>query len=300
MDLDSDNDGLTDTIEADGEDSNGDGVIDGFTDLNGDGMDDGAHDEPLPVEDFDGDGVRDFRDQDSDNDGLTDTMETQGASADRDRDGEVDGFMDENRNGLDDSLESMLTRVVPEDIDSDGLPDYLDIDTDGDGILDLVEAGGIDINNDGIVDSMADSDNDGIPDSVDVDLTAGADADGDGIDDSADSDFVMGATDTDGDGIIDTRDPDIDGDGLANFLNDGTGAFGLQAALPDVDQNGVPDVQEANADGIVLTGLSGSGCSVGKGTQGTVDPTLPLLITLSCVCLGWRRRGALGVQGIAR
>ena len=266
--LSSDNDGLTELIEADGDDTDGDGIVDGFTDANNDGMDDGVQAEPLPVADFDADGIPNFRDQDSDNDGLTDTMETQGAGADTDWNGEVDGWSDANSNGLDDSLESPLTRVVPNDNDGDGLPNYLDIDTDGDGILDLVEAGGQDLDNDGIVDSMADQDNDGIPDSVDVDQTLGSDADSDGIDDTADSDFNEGALDTDfDDGIIDTRDPDPDGDGLANFLSDGSDGF---VSLPDADNNGVPDVEQvqapeiaAAAPGLIHTGLEGNGCSTG-------------------------------------
>ncbi|NJN49953.1 MAG: T9SS type A sorting domain-containing protein [Polaribacter sp.] len=46
------------------------------------------------------------------------------------------------------------------DIDEDGIPNSLDLDADGDGCLDVVESGGIDANNDGILDGTG-FDNDG-------------------------------------------------------------------------------------------------------------------------------------------
>ncbi len=297
-DLDSDNDGLTDTLEANGRDDNGDGRVDEFLDTDNDGVDDAVQAEPLVVGDFDADGIRDFQDLDSDNDGLTDTLETQGSIADADRDGRVDGFTDANGNGLEDSLESAMTRVLADDTDGDGVPDYLDRDTDGDGILDLVEAGGQDLDNDGIVDSLADTDNDGIPNSVDVDNTRGNDADSDGIDDSADIDFNTGALDTDSDGIIDRLDPDLDGDGLANFLDDGTGHV---LSLPDTDSDGVPDVEQvdspdvsAASPGVARTGLSGSGCAIGHDQDGQ-DPLL-LLLMVSAAGLFVRRRTSRRIE----
>ena len=43
------------------------------------------------------------------------------------------------------------------------------MDADNDGYPDILEAGGTDSDNDGIVNNTRDSDNDGIPDNVDVD-----------------------------------------------------------------------------------------------------------------------------------
>jgi len=61
------------------------------------------------------------------------------------------------------------------DIDGDGAQDHLDIDSDNDGILDVVEGIG-DTDGDGIADFLdADSDNDGITDVVEA---GGVDADG--------------------------------------------------------------------------------------------------------------------------
>ncbi|SEC55804.1 Thrombospondin type 3 repeat-containing protein [Tenacibaculum sp. MAR_2009_124] len=60
------------------------------------------------------------------------------------------------------------------DTDSDGVPDYLDLDSDNDGIYDVVEAGtgSMDTNNDGTIDSITstsgDTDNDGLADSIEA------------------------------------------------------------------------------------------------------------------------------------
>ena len=60
---------------------------------------------------------------------------------------------DTNKNGLDNTFEP---RIVPIDTDSDGIPDYRDVDSDNDGIYDLVETGhnAIDANKDGIIDGV--------------------------------------------------------------------------------------------------------------------------------------------------
>ena len=76
LDIDSDNDGIFDVDEGgDGNlVTNDEGVIDGnvirFSDNDGNGMDDDS--ELTPVEDFDGDGVPEYQDIDSDNDGIFD------------------------------------------------------------------------------------------------------------------------------------------------------------------------------------------------------------------------------------
>jgi len=283
-DLDSDNDAITDAIEAGGEDANGDGRIDGFRDLNGNGWDDATEDRPLAAPDTDGDGLFDFRDADSDQDGLADIVEVR--VDDLDGDGVIDDFLDEDGDGLDDSLLIVPAEIV--DSDGDTLPDFREIDSDDDGLSDLVESGGSDADGDGRADSLADSDGDGIPDGVDVDQTGGADADADGIDDSADADFVAGG-DRDLDGIVDAADPDADGDGLA----DGR-APALGAGLPDGDADGVPDYQQARRNGRVQTGVfgHGAGCSIvgpgASGPQGDRDPLLPLVACAALFAL-WRR-----------
>jgi len=85
LDLDSDNDGLTDIIESGGGDTNSDGMVDGFTDVNNDGLHDGSAGTEGP--DFDGDMVLD-----SDNDGLPDSIEGGATGVDSDGDGIDDAF----------------------------------------------------------------------------------------------------------------------------------------------------------------------------------------------------------------
>jgi len=288
IDLDSDNDGLTDVLEAGGSDADGDGVVDGFNDADGNGHDDATAANPHADPDSDGDGHVDHLDLDSDNDGLPDVWETLGPDADTNGDGHLDDWSDFDGDGLADNY--VANSLV--DTDNDGATNHLDLDSDGDGALDLAEAGGDDLNGDGLVDAWTDSDGDGIVDAVDVDVTGGNDADGDGIDDFADADYIF-ADDTDGDGIIDLFDADFLGDGYLPFTAGGEAVE--PGALPDLDGNGVADVLEANApaaalpEGIIHTGLAGRGCVVG-GIGAPPDPLLPLLAVLAAGGLLYRRR----------
>ena len=212
-DLDSDNDGIPDIVESGALDTNGDGQVDKFADTNEDGLDDGLAVLPLARIDTDRDGLLDFEDLDSDNDGLPDTMESPFATEDLNGDGQLDTVIDIDGNGWRDNAPTESTF----DNDGDGIFDHLDIDSDGDGFNDLIEAGGIDINGDGIGDAWLDTDEDGIPDTVDVDQTGSNDSDADGIADFADAD-IQSEDDTDGDGIIDQFDVDPFNDGFARQL----------------------------------------------------------------------------------
>jgi hypothetical protein len=280
-DLDSDNDGLTDVFEAGGDDTNGDGIVDNFIDNNQDGWDDGVAIAPLEQPDTDGDNVVDQLDLDSDNDGLPDILESLGE--DIDGDGRVDNLVDANADGLSDS--AAINALI--DTDNDGEPNHLDLDSDGDNILDLVEAGGVDQDNDGRVDGWADSDADGIPDSVDVDEVGGADLDNDGIADFADADFVAEA-DTDGDGIVDSLDDDIMGDGYAPIVQ---GQPLSSESLPDGNANGIADVLEASGVPMIYTGLTGSGCIVTLSSD-IKDPTMLMMLFFSggVLLVGRRKR----------
>jgi len=131
------------------------------------------------------------------------------------------------------------------DLDNDGIPSFLDLDGDNDGIPDIIESGRIDTNNDGMVDfatigdplTMVDSDMDGLADIADLN---------DG------GTYVY--PDTDGDNIVDLFDLDADGDGLADLVevggidSDGDGIVDEIAAggTPDADNNGWVDVYSSN------------------------------------------------------
>tara|TARA_R110002051_G_scaffold90356_5_gene159136 strand:+ start:2033 stop:4510 length:2478 start_codon:yes stop_codon:yes gene_type:complete len=106
--------------------------------------------------DYDGDGVGDIDDLDDDNDGILDTVESNGIdpSADADSDG-IPNYQDPDFCTL--NVFSICTEM---DVDNDGIPNHFDLDSDGDGCNDVVEAGFTDDNYDGI---LAD-----LPTSVDV------------------------------------------------------------------------------------------------------------------------------------
>ena len=95
--------------------------------------------------DSDGDGVEDMFDLDSDNDGVPDFYESTAQDVSLVN-------IDTNLDGLDD----LFNTVTPnQDTDNDGVPNYLDVDADNDGIYDIEEAGygNLDTNNDGIIDN---------------------------------------------------------------------------------------------------------------------------------------------------
>ena len=101
--------------------------------------------------DTDGDSIPDQIDSDNDNDGIIDITEVQGNNA------LALSNADTNTNGLDNAFEPGLTAV---DTDLDLIPDYIDLDSDNDGITDLNE-GIVDTDNDGIKNYRElDSDND--------------------------------------------------------------------------------------------------------------------------------------------
>ena len=130
LDLDSDGDGIPDVIEAGGEDEDGDGIIDGFTDVNENGLADIVEEAlgglPLPLTDTDGDGVPDFLDSNSDGDRPTDVREAGGV--DDNGDGILDDLLDENGDGLADSVQTSAGgEPLPLlDLDEDGVPDFQD------------------------------------------------------------------------------------------------------------------------------------------------------------------------------
>ncbi|MEO0830380.1 MAG: Hint domain-containing protein, partial [Pseudomonadota bacterium] len=111
--------------------------------------------------DTDGDGVVDRLDLDSDNDGIYDNIEAQPTASIVPPSG-----VDTDGDGLDDAYEGTgNVGLSPVDTDGDGTPDYLDSDSDNDGISDTDEAGhGV---SQAAIDASADTDGDGIPDVID-------------------------------------------------------------------------------------------------------------------------------------
>ena len=147
-DLDSDNDGLWDTVETGvvgPRDNDRDGRIDAppgtvgtdgiadflqrindatCCDITGDGVDD------VIPRNSDGTDLPDFQDLDSDNDGVSDLLEAGGVDADND--GRVDSFVVVVEvDGVDDGLRALP--LNPLDTNGNGVVDYLDPTADGSG-----------------------------------------------------------------------------------------------------------------------------------------------------------------------
>ena len=209
---DSDDDGIADTLEcpvpARCPDSDGDSRPD-FEDVDDDG--DGILSINETDGDSDADGIPNHLDLDSDGDGLPDLIENGGVSYDADRDGRVDAPADNDGDGLDAAFDSddmnpdaRHPRHDALNSDDEGNPDYLDLDADADGLLDVHEADGSlsDINGDGQIDSTRDSDLDGLVDEVDPDQGG----------------TPHPLTDNDADGVADFQDIDSDDDLVSDAI----------------------------------------------------------------------------------
>lgn len=225
---DADGDGIPDQYEgrADNVDTDGDGTpdyLDDDSDLDGipDSVE-GGNPGGVPL-DSDHDGTPDFRDSDSDGNGILDSEE---GTDDPDGDG-AGNYRDTDDDGdvLTDIMEIGPSALHPIDSDGDGMPDFRDVDSDDDSIGDHDE-------------SVDDTDHDTTPDRFD------ADSDDDGIPDSVeagDADVTTRPVDTDGDGIPDFRDTDSDGDGLSDTSEVASGTSPTNA---DSDGDGVSDLVE--------------------------------------------------------
>ena len=153
LDSDSDNDGIPDIVEALGQ--NFTAVT--FSDSNNNGLND-VYEPGLGLLDSDNDTVPDSLDLDSDNDGIYDLTESGSNAADTDNNGVIDGNSASfGSNGYLDSLETANESNIPNftirDTDADGLKDYIDKDSDGDTCNDVIEAGFLDPDGDGVLSS---------------------------------------------------------------------------------------------------------------------------------------------------
>ena len=286
IDLDNDNDGISDTDEVAGThgfvldpldpDTDGDGVQDGtelgFTCAGGGGVIEVACDdlsEPLTSTDPN---LPYFFLPDGDPSTVTDPLD-----ADSDDDGLADGTEDANGNG---------------DVEA-GETDASDHDTDSDGVFDGTEAGvtaplpDTDL---GAGHFVADADPGTMTDPADPD------SDGDGLEDGvedADGNGAVGGTetdpllpDTDADGIEDGNevaggsdplDADTDDDGLADGVEDanGNGVFGTMFGesspiLADSDADGLLDGTEAGVTSPLPDTNVGAGNFVADADPGTM------------------------------
>lgn len=244
----------------------------------------------LSTADNDGDGLPNYLDLDSDNDGIPDIVEAGGV--DINGDGKVDVFVDANNNGLADKYDPAAGGIdittldfngavaggIMWDWDGDGVPNFIDLDSDNDGIPDIVEALGVDANNDGSVDGYTDVDADGLHDTYDGDvgndgvaentanalITTGADSNNDGRPDAylkANLDRTTMPNpydlDSDGDGLADVLEAGITGISYSNgvvtsgsLVNGWSNAVSALPALAlrNSDAHGNPDFLDIDSD----------------------------------------------------
>ena len=111
------------------------------------------------------------------------------------------------------------------DTDGDGIPDYVDYDSDNDGVLDAVEG------------CIIGTDSDGVPNCLDLD------SDGDGCNDVIEAGFE----DPNEDGILGPTDVYVDVNGRVVSGVDG------YTDPDDVDGNGILDLLEEGDTAIILT-----------------------------------------------
>ena len=247
---DTDEDGINDTDEIGNNtdkplDTDGDGIINALdTDDDDDGLETSAEillgTNPI-LADTDGDGL-------SDGDEIGDLMDTNKKPADTDKDGTIDALdteddLDQDGDGLSDTLEAQLNT------------DPKKKDTDGDGIDDAKEVGAdvktpLDSDLDGIIDALdivddSDADNDGLTDAQETKLGSNpneVDSDNDGINDNEEiGNNFDDPLDTDDDGILNLLDADDDNDGLKTKYEIKIGTNPLNT---DTDADGLSDKDE--------------------------------------------------------
>ncbi len=254
IDIDDDNDTIPDLVEYNGLDPLADDNSDFIpnyrdttfgTDSNSDGI--------VDIFDFDNDGVPNHFDLDSDNDGILDIVEAGNSDADTTSNGRTNNNV--GANGLDDTNENSDTRnttisYILLNTDVNGNPNFLDIDSDDDGIVDNVEAQPTNnyitisssVSDVGINDAYpnginpVDTENDGIPDYIDInsdndirdDIIEGYDANSDGTPETLPSN-----SDADNDGLDDAFDND---DNLINPTNGQT-----PQSFPNFDNTDNPE-----------------------------------------------------------
>ena len=185
-DLDSDNDGISDIEEAGFKAySNNTSTMDksnssNWVDANANGMNDYIDSMIVAgtytIANTDGDGSRNHLDLDSDNDSLFDVDEAGLSNGDGDinGDGKGDGS-DTDTDGIlnlyDNSTSfGTIARAYAQDTDSNGTPDFLQLDSDNDDTKDIQTGlySSLDTNNDGKIDGSTDADRDGILDGFDT------------------------------------------------------------------------------------------------------------------------------------
>ncbi len=274
---DSDQDNLNDYLECQQQIPCIDSDLDGIPDyMDHDSDNNTVEDiyEPMPLQDTDGDGQLDYTDTDDDNDGILDIIEISDSSNltidDYDQDGILsfkdadedrsDGNNDSDKDGLSDEIECPITAACP-DSDMDSVPNYMDLDSDNNGIDDQFEHLSLmDTDGDGLLDyADTNDDNDDKLDTQEIDDVSNPalnDIDQDGI-----------ASYKDFDEDLSDGDNDSDKDGLSDPLE-----LGNDPNAPlDTDGNLIPDYMQP--DSKTIPACTAADCSETQEPKQDAVPT---------------------------
>ncbi|MCL1051701.1 Ig-like domain-containing protein, partial [Shewanella abyssi] len=256
LDLDSDNDGVADVLEA------------GLEDADSNGFNDDPESMISTIEmliDTNSDTKPDFLQLKSDGEVFDLINFGLPLEMDADQDGRLDDTIDMDHDGLVDIIDGAVGAFgsLP-DLDGDGYANHADDDDDGDGILDVDE------NPQHAFYTGFDADADGIDDGVDHDVNgviSGIDSDGNGVRDDREM------LDTDNDGIADHLDVDSDNDGI----NDGE----------DISNNNGPDGKTITGGGAInfasLIALLMLAMARQRKVRAVSAISVFMLVTLACV-----------------
>lgn len=189
--------------------------------------------------DLDNDGVADMFDLDADNDGIEDIIEVGLGNLSNGK-GKIDmAWADANGNGLHDSAES--SAALPAlDSDGDGIPNYLDLDSDNDSLFDVDESNAGNSNAiAGFINGDGDINGDGTGDGLDTEAFRSKDTDGNGT------------SELFGDGILDIYDYGTGANQYGNLGQGSTIAPFLNYLL-DTDGDGIPNYIDVKSNGITF------------------------------------------------
>ncbi|HEY9222033.1 MAG TPA: LamG-like jellyroll fold domain-containing protein [Lutibacter sp.] len=184
--------------------------------------------------DTDSDEVADVFDLDSDNDGIPDVVESGlgNLSNGTAKISFTTGWIDTNVNGMHDAAESNIAF----DTDGDGVPNYLDLDSDNDSIFDVDESGAGNSGDINFQNGDGDINGDGVGDGPDTDAVREKDFDSNGT-----SEYFT-------DGILDSYDYYNGVDFFTAYGNINQG-LGNTYFVKDTDNDGTPDYMDTTTDG---------------------------------------------------